>query len=55
MEKVLRYSFGADKMLRINYKSFDTWSTALVLAKLIESLKYDLLLCGKKAIDNNGH
>jgi len=56
VEKALRYSFafGADKMLRINYKSSDPWSTALVLAKVIEPLKYDLLLCGKKAIDNNG-
>ncbi|MBW1902934.1 MAG: electron transfer flavoprotein subunit beta/FixA family protein [Deltaproteobacteria bacterium] len=54
-ERALRYAFamGGDRMIRINYESSDPWSTALVLASAIEKIGYDLVLCGKKAIDSN--
>ena len=54
-ERTLRYAFafGADKMIRINCDKFDPFSTSLILAQIIKDLKYDLILCGKKAIDTN--
>jgi len=54
-EKALRYAFamGGDRMIRINYESSDPWSTSLVLAAAIEKTGYDLVLCGKKAMDSN--
>jgi len=56
-EEALRYAFamGADKMIRINYESSDSWLISLALAKIIKDLSYDLILCGKKTIDNNGN
>ena len=57
VEEALRYafSFGADKMIRINCQPLGPWSTSLVLAEVIRNLKYDVILCGKKAIDTNGN
>lgn len=54
-EAALRYafSFGADKMIRVNGQTSDPWTTSSVLAKAIGSLEYDIILCGKKAIDSN--
>ena len=54
--ETLRYafSFGADKMIRVQCENLDVWSTALLLAEVIRKLKFDLILCGKKAIDTNG-
>lgn len=31
----------------------DSWTTALVLSKLIQDIGYDLVLCGKQAVDTN--
>jgi electron transfer flavoprotein beta subunit len=54
-EEALRYafSFGADKMIRINSANLNPWHTSSVLAKAIDRLGYDIILCGKKAIDSN--
>ncbi len=54
-EEALRYAFafGADKMIRINCQSPYPWATSLVLAETIRDLHYDIILCGKKAIDTN--
>lgn len=54
-EGALRYAFafGADKMIRINCQYPDPWATSLVLAETIRGLEYDIILCGKKAIDTN--
>jgi electron transfer flavoprotein beta subunit len=56
-ERALRYAFamGGDRMIRINYDSPDSWSTSLVLAAAIKKIGFDLVLCGKKAIDNNSN
>ncbi len=56
-EKALRYAFamGADRMIRINYVSADSWSTSLALSVAIEKNGYDMVFCGKKAIDSNGN
>jgi electron transfer flavoprotein beta subunit len=54
-EKALRYAFslGADKMIRIEGQDLDPMATSTVLAKAIGRLEYDIILCGKKAIDSN--
>jgi electron transfer flavoprotein beta subunit len=56
-EEALRYAFamGADKMIRIDYESCDSWLISMALAKIIKDLRCNLILCGKKAIDNNGN
>lgn len=53
--EALRYAFafGADRMIRINYLGLDAWSISLVLAEVIRDLEFDVILCGKKAIDTN--
>ena len=55
-EKALRYAYamGGDRMVRIDYEGTDPWKTALILASAIEKTGFDLVLCGKKAIDSNG-
>lgn len=55
VNKTLRYAFafGADRMIRIHCRKLAPWSTSLVLAAVIKDLEYDLILCGKKAIDTN--
>jgi len=55
VNKTLRYAFafGADRMIRIHCRKLAPWATSLVLAAVIKDLEYDLILCGKKAIDTN--
>jgi electron transfer flavoprotein beta subunit len=55
-EEALRYCFalGADKMIRIDCDASDPWETAVVLAGAIRSNDYQMILCGKRAIDTNG-
>lgn len=54
-EEALRYAFafGADKMIHVIGETHDSLSTATVLAKIIGDLDFDIILCGKKAIDSN--
>lgn len=58
VEETLRYAWAMggrqiDRVIRIDDDSFDRWKTARLLAQTIERLKFDLILCGKKAIDTN--
>jgi len=50
-------AMGADEAILISDKAFagsDTWSTSYTLAKTIEKIgKYDLIFCGKQAIDGD--
>lgn len=49
-------ALGADRAILVNdnaLKGSDSYATALVLAKVISSLSYDLILCGTRAIDTN--
>lgn len=54
-EESLRYSFAlcGDRMIRINCESGDPWSISVILAEVMKDLNYDIILCGKKAIDSN--
>lgn len=54
-ETALRYALamGADRMIRVDYESPDPWLTSRALAAAIQKTGYDLVLCGKKAIDSN--
>jgi len=56
-KKALRscLAMGADKAIHIYDNSFelDAYATSVVLAKAISTLPYDLILCGKQAIDDN--
>jgi len=56
-EEALRYAFamGADEMIRINYEGSDSWLISLALVKIIKDLSCDIILTGKKAIDDNGN
>jgi electron transfer flavoprotein beta subunit len=56
--KVLRtaLAMGVDKAVHIKGQiSFDPLATARVLANTVKSLTYDLILCGKQAIDHDHH
>jgi electron transfer flavoprotein alpha/beta subunit len=49
-------AMGADKGVFLTDRNFagaDTWTTSLTLAKALEKLEYDLILCGKQAIDGD--
>ncbi len=50
-------AMGADEAVLVSDRAFagsDTWSTSYTLAKAISSLgKFDLILCGKQAIDGD--
>lgn len=49
-------SMGADDVRLISDRAFagaDTWATSYVLCKAIEKLGYDIILCGKQAIDGD--
>ncbi|MDP3786260.1 MAG: electron transfer flavoprotein subunit beta/FixA family protein [Candidatus Omnitrophota bacterium] len=50
-------SMGADEIILMSDRAFagaDTWVTSYTLAKGIEKLgKYDLIICGKQAIDGD--
>ncbi len=58
-EEALReaISLGADEVVHITDRAFagaDTWATSYTLAKAIEKIgKYDLIICGKQAIDGD--
>ncbi len=58
-EKALKrcLAMGADRLIQVNDPSFvslDPWGSSVVLAKAIEKLEPDLILCGKEALDDNG-
>lgn len=58
-EKALKrcLAMGADRLIQINDPSFgqlDPWGVSVILAKAIERLVPDLILCGKEALDENG-
>lgn len=49
-------AMGADEAYHLWDRIFDQsdpWATSIILSKLIKSLDYDLILCGKKSIDQN--
>lgn len=49
-------AYGADKAILISDDSFqfaDAYSAASILSKTISGLEYDLILCGKQAIDSD--
>lgn len=49
-------AMGADDVRLISDKAFagaDTWATSYTLYKAIEKLGYDIILCGKQAIDGD--
>jgi len=57
-EEALReaVSMGADEAVLLTDRAFagsDTWATAYTLAKAIEYLGADIILCGKQAIDGD--
>ncbi len=50
-------AMGADEAILLwdeNFDSSDSYATALILAKAIGSLEYDLILCGSRAVDTEG-
>ncbi|MBU1052757.1 MAG: electron transfer flavoprotein subunit beta/FixA family protein [Proteobacteria bacterium] len=55
-DNALKYSFamGADRMIRLDYENTDPSLISLFLAKAIEKIGYDMVLCGKKSMDSNG-
>jgi electron transfer flavoprotein beta subunit len=47
---------GGDKAILMTDRAFagaDTWATALTLASQIKKMDYDLVICGKQAIDGD--
>jgi electron transfer flavoprotein beta subunit len=57
-EEALReaVSMGADDVRLISDRAFagaDTWATSYALYKAIEKIGYDVILCGKQAIDGD--
>jgi electron transfer flavoprotein beta subunit len=51
-------AMGADKAVHLNDPAFlggDAYSTAFALAKAIQKMEYDLILCGKQGIDFDNH
>lgn len=57
-EEALReaISMGVDDIRLISDKAFagaDTWATSYALYKAIEKIGYDIILCGKQAIDGD--
>jgi electron transfer flavoprotein beta subunit len=58
-EEALRtcLAMGADKAVLLSDQAFDggdAYTTALVLAAALRRLSFDLLLCGKQAVDDDG-
>lgn len=50
------YAMGVDHCILITDRAFagsDTWATSNVLARTLERSKYDLILCGRQAIDGD--
>ena len=57
-EKAIRgaIAMGADDGVLVSDKKFggsDTWATSYTLAKAIEKLEYDLIICGERATDGD--
>lgn len=51
-------AMGADKGIRLNAEEVrlkDSFSIASALADAIQSLEYDVIFCGKKAVDGDNH
>jgi electron transfer flavoprotein beta subunit len=51
-------AMGADKAIHLNDPAFlgaDAYSTAVAIAKAVQKTEYDLILCGKQAIDYDNH
>jgi len=49
-------AMGADKAVHLKDHAFsgsDSYATALALSKALEGLSYDLVLCGKQAVDDD--
>ncbi|MFQ5979334.1 MAG: electron transfer flavoprotein subunit beta/FixA family protein [Candidatus Heimdallarchaeota archaeon] len=49
-------AMGADHGILLTDRAFagaDTWATSLTLAEMARKLKYDLIICGKQAIDGD--
>jgi len=49
-------AMGADKAVHLNDDAFDgsdSYATALALSKALEGISYDLVLCGKQAVDDD--
>ncbi len=49
-------AMGADKAVHMTDRVFagaDTWVTALTLAEQIKKMEYDIVICGKQAIDGD--
>ena len=49
-------AMGADKAIHMTDRAFagaDTWVTALTLAQQIKKMEFDLVICGKQAIDGD--
>ncbi|NWF94994.1 MAG: electron transfer flavoprotein subunit beta/FixA family protein [Candidatus Thorarchaeota archaeon] len=49
-------AMGADKAVLLTDRSFagaDTWATAFTLSEQIKKMEYDLVICGKQAIDGD--
>jgi electron transfer flavoprotein beta subunit len=51
-------AMGVDKAVHLNDAAFldgDAHSIAVALAKAAQKMEYDVILCGKQAIDNDNH
>ncbi len=49
-------AMGGDKAVHLTDRAFagaDTWATAFTLAEQIRKMEYDLIICGKQAIDGD--
>jgi electron transfer flavoprotein alpha/beta subunit len=49
-------AMGGDKAIHMTDRAFagaDTWATSLTLAEQIKQMEYDLVICGKQAIDGD--
>ena len=55
-EAILRkcLAIGADKAIRIDCEAIDAYSVAKEIVSHCESVKYDLIICGRESIDYNG-
>jgi len=50
------FAMGADRVILLTDRAFagsDTWATSLSLAHAIKMCKYDLIICGRQAIDGD--
>ncbi|MDD4155368.1 MAG: electron transfer flavoprotein subunit beta/FixA family protein [Candidatus Cloacimonetes bacterium] len=50
------YAMGADRVILLSDRAFagsDTWATSLTLSYAIKKLDYDLIICGRQAIDGD--